>query len=134
MTVFVDDFRVPARIGRINGRWSHLTATTKDELHAFAAKLGMQRSWFQERCKYGKCDPCPHWHYDVTDSVREQALALGAESIDIRDLGALVSLRRRQTASDDGMGMPEPCQPIGCDNGHHLRGCWYASADEGDPR
>jgi hypothetical protein len=31
---------------------------------------------------------------------------------------------------DDPMtpGMPDPCQPIGCDNGHHLPGCSYADA------
>jgi hypothetical protein len=30
---------------------------------------------------------------------------------------------------DEG-GMPEPCQPIGCDNGIHLAGCWYAQLDD----
>jgi hypothetical protein len=30
--------------------------------------------------------------------------------------------------------MAEPCQPIGCDNGHHLIGCAYATLDAGpDP-
>ena len=29
----------------------------------------------------------------------------------------------------DVMGMPEPCQPIGCDNGYHIRGCFYHSVD-----
>ena len=28
--------------------------------------------------------------------------------------------------------MPEPCQPIGCDNGHHLAGCFYAAVDAED--
>lgn len=35
MTVYVDDFRVPARVGRINARWSHLTADTQAELHGW---------------------------------------------------------------------------------------------------
>jgi hypothetical protein len=26
-------------------------------------------------------------------------------------------------------GMPDPCQPIGCDNGFHLPGCVYAERD-----
>ena len=35
---------------------------------------------------------------------------------------------------DDGLaGMPEPCQPIGCDNGYHVPGCTYAAADGGGP-
>lgn len=28
-------------------------------------------------------------------------------------------------------GMPDPCQPIGCDNGIHLPGCTFAEVDEG---
>lgn len=27
-------------------------------------------------------------------------------------------------------GMPEPCQPIGCDNGYHIRGCAYDTVDD----
>lgn len=94
MTVFVDNFRCPARIGRISGRWSHLTADTPDELHVFAARIGLQRPWFQERCKYGKCDPCPHFHYDVTDSKRSEAIAAGARAVDIREMGDLIRARR----------------------------------------
>jgi hypothetical protein len=30
---------------------------------------------------------------------------------------------------DEWPGMPEPCQPIGCDNGIHLPGCPYATVD-----
>lgn len=30
-------------------------------------------------------------------------------------------------------GMPEPCQPIGCDNGHHLAGCAFAEVDAAEP-
>lgn len=44
MTVYVDDMRVPARVGRINARWSHLMADTDEELHEFAARLGLRRS------------------------------------------------------------------------------------------
>lgn len=31
---------------------------------------------------------------------------------------------------DDSLGIPAPCQPIGCDNGNHLPGCWYAAAED----
>lgn len=27
---------------------------------------------------------------------------------------------------EDAVGIPEPCQPIGCDNGYHLLGCEVA--------
>lgn len=35
---------------------------------------------------------------------------------------------------DDSLSMEDvivfaPCQPIGCDNGHHLPNCYYASSD-----
>lgn len=30
---------------------------------------------------------------------------------------------------DEETDLPEPCQPIGCDNGIHLPGCWYAAVD-----
>lgn len=94
MTVYVDNFRVPARVGGIRGRWSHLTATTQDELHAFAEKIGLKRSWFQAKCKYGKCEPCPHWHYDVTDSKRDEAIRAGAVAVDLREFGDLIRARR----------------------------------------
>jgi len=30
---------------------------------------------------------------------------------------------------DDSTQAPAPCQPIGCDNGYHLPGCYFAVAD-----
>ncbi len=95
MTVYVDNYRVPATVGRIRARWSHLTADTPTELHSFAAQLGLKREWFQGKCKR-LCGPdsCPHWHYDVTDTTRDQAIALGAEAIDLRQMGELIRSRR----------------------------------------
>lgn len=87
MTVVVDDFRVPARVGGIRARWSHLTADTREELHAFAARLGLKRSWFQD-----KGDGL--WHYDVTDSKRNEAIALGAKAVDIREMGTFIKERK----------------------------------------
>lgn len=88
MTVYVDNFRAPARVGRLTARWSHLVADTPEELHAFAASLGLLRSWFQDK-EDGR------WHYDVTDTERAAAIALGAKSIDIREMGAITSARAR---------------------------------------
>ena len=79
MTVYVDDMRMPAQVGSINARWSHLTADTRAELHAFAARLGLRRSWFQDK-------PRGLWHYDVTDSKRALAIKLGAEQIEYGNL------------------------------------------------
>ncbi len=97
MTVYVDNFRATATVGRIRGRWSHLVADTEAELHAFAERLGLRRSWFQH-CKR-RCAPegvpCPHWHYDVTDGKRSEAIGLGATPVDYRDLAAMFQARRR---------------------------------------
>lgn len=81
MTVYVDDMRRSATVGRITARWSHLFTDSDDqsELHAFAARLGLRRAWYQG----GRWEATAPWrcHYDVTDSVRDRALALGAVPI-----------------------------------------------------
>ncbi len=42
-------------------------------------------------------------------------------------------LRSPDAASVPEADVPQPCQPIGCDNGYHLPGCAYASVDRDDP-
>ena len=71
------------------GRWSgggHMQADALDELHAFAARLGMRREWFQ--CKPGRRE---NDHYDLTRAGRELAIRLGAVPEDRRS-----GTRRRQ--------------------------------------
>lgn len=98
MTVYVDNFRAPATVGRVRGRWSHLTADTPEELHELAERIGLIRAWFQATCKYGPCPAvdgvCAHFHYDVVDAKRDAAIAAGAKAIDLREFGAIVSARR----------------------------------------
>lgn len=100
MTVYVDNYRCPATVGRIKARWSHLTADTVAELHTFAAAIGQKRAWFQAKCKYGACPTiagvCAHFHYDVVDSRRDAAIRAGAKPIDLREMGELISARRPQ--------------------------------------
>jgi len=49
-------------------------AAALEELHAFAAKLGMKRQWFQNK----------RWpHYDLVASRRARAVQLGAVEIDV---------------------------------------------------
>lgn len=43
------------------------------ELHVFADQLGLKREWFQDKQKP---------HYDITESVRARAIALGAQVAD----------------------------------------------------
>lgn len=108
MTVYIDNARIPARVGRTTGRWSHLTADTKPELHEFAAKLWAHIPWFQDwlqTCKR-QCGPagmeCIHWHYDVVDIMRDRAIRLGAVPIDFREMGEILAARRAaQRAGED---------------------------------
>lgn len=82
MTVYVDDFRVPATVGRISGRWSHLvTDGDLEELHEFAQSIGLRRSWFQGPPRHRRP------HYDVTEGKRQQAIRAGATAITWRELG-----------------------------------------------
>ena len=69
MTVYVDDAVTLWR----GQRWAHLMADTLDELHAFAARLGIPRRAFQDKTSGA--------HYDVTEELREHALRLGAVAI-----------------------------------------------------
>lgn len=93
MTVYVDNARIPARVGRIRARWSHLFADTQEELHAFALSIGLKRTWFQPgRPVNGR--PSRHWHYDVTESKRQAAIAAGAKPLDdIREYMAIIDVR-----------------------------------------
>jgi hypothetical protein len=72
-----------------------MTADTKAELHQFAALLGLRREWFQDK-------PRGLWHYDVTDTVRRQAVKHGAVETHWRDLSAYHRPGR------EGRGVPQP--------------------------
>lgn len=51
--------------------WCHLYADTLEELHAFAKRLYLARSWFQDHPLLP--------HYDLTPSKREIAVRYGAK-------------------------------------------------------
>jgi hypothetical protein len=71
--------------------WAHLVSDESyDELHAFAAQMGIPRKAFQGD------------HYDIPSEYREEALALGATAVEARELvRRLVAsgLRRRKQAT-----------------------------------
>lgn len=96
MAVYVDDAFVDADWGRWSGG-GHMQADTVDELHAFAARLGLKRSWFQT--KPGRPE---HDHYDLTASKRRKAIELGATAESWRDAAlrhvAAIEARRKATA------------------------------------
>ena len=76
MAVYVDD-----ALWRWQGlQWCHLLADDIDELHRFAALLGVMLSSYQGPPKTS----APH--YDLTAFERRRALALGAVSCSREDI------------------------------------------------
>ncbi len=78
MTVYVDNAVFLWR-GR---RWAHLLADDLDELHVFAARLGIPRRAFQDK-RSGA-------HYDIDTHMREQAIELGAVAVSRHEDHALI--------------------------------------------
>ncbi len=80
MAVYVDEIREYPK-DAIKGsakcwgqRWSHMwTDGPVEELHAMAAKVGLRRSWFQDKLR--------HQHYDLVPSKRALAVKYGAVEI-----------------------------------------------------
>jgi uncharacterized protein DUF4031 len=103
VTVYVDDWRQPATVGPVTARWSHLTADTTEELHRFAADLGLRRSWFQAHSH----DPLRH-HYDVTDRLRDEAINRGAVAVTWRQAARARRQRRQQTGATTPRALRSP--------------------------
>jgi hypothetical protein len=97
VAVYVDDASIPARVpnGRVvhDSRWSHLFADTQKELHAFAAQLGLRRSYFQPGRPRGDGSASPHWHYDLTAGKRQRAISLGARPVTSREAIEIIAAR-----------------------------------------
>lgn len=84
MSVYVDPLMrhvakgaAARRVGvKHDHRWCHLFADTVEELHVFAAKIGMRKAWFQAHSSIA--------HYDLVPPRREAAIAAGAIELDRR--------------------------------------------------
>jgi hypothetical protein len=84
MAVYVDE-----AIWRWQGRkWCHLLADEIDELHRFAAALGLHRTSYQGPPKTS----APH--YDLTSYERRRAIAQGAIMCDRAGIVAIARLIR----------------------------------------
>ncbi|MEU4544849.1 DUF4031 domain-containing protein [Nonomuraea dietziae] len=92
MSVLIDPPNWPGPRGLL---WSHLVSDTSlEELHAFAALLGVPERAFDRD------------HYDVPETVHQRAVALGAEPVSSRELlsrliaAGLRRRKRREPAPD----------------------------------
>jgi len=85
VAVYVDDSRIRWR----GGEWSHLIGDTTEELHAFAAALGLERARF-----HGK--PTRPWkdHYDIPEATRRLAIRRGARPITCREAAEILRAKR----------------------------------------
>jgi len=96
MAVLVDELREYPHTRLPFRHWCHLVSDADfEELHAFAARLGIPRHRFQGD------------HYDLPPHLRSRAVELGAEEVSARDLtGRMVGergdrVRRRRAARRD---------------------------------
>ena len=99
MAVLVDPLREYPHVRLSVRHWSHMTTDGDwQELHAFAARLGIPRHRFQGD------------HYDLPPHLRERAVELGAQEVSARELTARMSgprgdrvrARRARRARRDG--------------------------------
>ncbi len=74
MTVYVDDAFIPYR----SMLMCHMIADTEDELHAMAAKIGIQRKWYQAKSSIP--------HYDISKGKRDLAVGFGAKEVTGQEL------------------------------------------------
>ena len=96
LTVYVDDWRQRATIRQREDRWSHLLADDPDELHAMAAQLGIPSRGFQRHRRSAALN-----HYDLPESLRLQAIELGAVAVTWRELARLTREWRRAGVRPD---------------------------------
>jgi predicted kinase len=75
MAILVDELREYPDVRLPFTTWCHMATDGElDELHAFAARLGLRRAWFQRD------------HYDLPPHGRAAAVALGAEEVPTGEL------------------------------------------------
>jgi predicted kinase len=75
MAILVDELREYPGAGLPFSSWCHMAVDGSfEELHAFAARLGLRRAWFQRD------------HYDLPPHGRAAAVALGAQEVSTGEL------------------------------------------------
>jgi len=97
-------------------KWAHLLADDTDELHRFAARLGIHRSSYQGPPKTS----VPH--YDLTGFERRRAIAAGAIACSRYEIVAVVRrLRPRPVIAAIGAPVTAPAPAVTADRQDALR-------------
>lgn len=86
--IYVDNLAVRANVfnpatGKVvNGTWYHMFSDelNPEQLHQFAQRLGLRRSYFQRGTAGTRRAPWKD-HYDITESKRNLAFQKGAELV-----------------------------------------------------
>lgn len=100
MAVYVDDMHLTqmGQFGRM--KMCHMIADTDHELHAMAARIGVDRCWWQSPEKTSGS------HYDIAMRKRALAVSYGAVEITMRQCAAL-NFRRKVLGV---LGAPEDAE------------------------
>lgn len=89
MTIYVDN--MDAKYGRM--KMCHMFADSTRELLEMAEKIGVQRKWLQHAGTIKE-------HFDICQSKKAKAVALGAKEIDYpADVSALMKSRKAMLAA-----------------------------------
>lgn len=83
--VYVDNvityekFQITKKAQRHGNKWGHLWCDPgfEEDLHKVAMAIGMDRSWFQNKINFP--------HYDIVAGKRHQAIAEGAQQMDLKE-------------------------------------------------
>lgn len=91
MSVYVDKMMVCLR----NKNWPysqacHLVADSVQELHIFAWKIGLHKSWFRDKPELP--------HYDLTYGMRNRAVFFGAIEVDSKKIVEMMKKNRSRRA------------------------------------
>ncbi len=94
--IYIDDMQRPARVGPVEGVWSHLLSDLPGEagtaeLLAFAERLGIDARWIQNAGTATE-------HFDVREPTRQRALALGATPIRYGRAVAAITMAKREVS------------------------------------
>jgi hypothetical protein len=80
--VYVDKLITYPKSTNNHDKWCHMWADSLTELHDFAKRLRMSKSWFQDNSFLP--------HYDLTETRRKWAIREGALEISIKEYKKLV--------------------------------------------